>query len=72
MMSKKNLYPTLSMDGNYSKNTKNMMNFIAYCDQRSLFDISIDTGIELDKLIDLYKILVKSKILKRNFEKKNL
>ena len=72
MMSKKNLYPTLSMDGNYSKNTKNMMNFIAYCDQRSLFDISIDTDIELDKLIDLYKILVKSKILKRNFEKKNL
>ncbi len=72
MMSKRNLYPTLSKDGNYSKNNRNMMNFIAYCDQRSLFDISIDTGIELDKLIDLYKILVKSKILKRNFEKKNL
>ena len=72
MMSKRNLYPTLSKAGNYSKFTKNIMNFIAYSDRRSIFDISIDTGIELEQTIEIYKILIKSDLIKRNFEEKNL
>ena len=72
MMSKRKLYPTLSKAGNYSQKTKDIMNFIAYCDQRSIFDISIKTGIELEKIIEIYKILIKSKIIKKNFEQKNL
>ena len=72
MMSKRNLYPTLSKAGNYSKKLKKLMNFIAFCDQRSLFDISLKTGIKLEELIEFYELLVKSKILENNFEKKNL
>ena len=72
MMSRRKLYPTLSKVGNYSQETKDIMNFIAYSDQRSIFDISIDTGIDLEKLIKIYEKLVKLKITKKNFEKKNL
>ena len=72
MMSKRKLYPTLSKDGNYSQRTIDIMNFIAYCDQRSIFDISIKTGIDLEKIIEIYKTLIKSKIIKKNFEQKNL
>jgi len=72
MMSKKNLYPTLSKVGNYSKYTKDIMNFMAYSDSRSIFDMSIITGIELEKIIEIYRMLVKSNLIKRNFEKKNL
>jgi len=72
MMSKKNLYPTLSKVGNYSKYTKDIMNFMAYSDSRSIFDMSIITGIELEKIIEIYRMLVKSNLIKRNFEKENL
>ena len=72
MMSKRKLYPTLSKAGNYSNNTKDIMNFIAYCDQRSIFDISIDTGINLENIIKIYETLTKLRIINKNFEKKNL
>ena len=71
MMSKRKLYPTLSKAGNYSNNTKDIMNFIAYCDQ-SIFDISIDTGINLENIIKIYETLSKLRIINKNFEKKNL
>ena len=70
MMSKRDLYPSISKDGNYSQNIKDRMNFIAYCDGRNIFEISLKTGIELEKLIEEYKILNETKVLKRNFEKK--
>ena len=63
---------TLSKAGNYSNNTKDIMNFIAYCDQRSIFDISIDTGINLENIIKIYETLTKLRIINKNFEKKNL
>ena len=51
MMSKRNLYPFISKVGNYSQNIKDRMNFIAYCDGRDIFEISLKTGIKLEKLI---------------------
>ena len=72
MMSKRNLYPTLSKVGNYSELTKNIMNFMAYSGSKNIFDMSINTGIKLEKIIEIYKILIKSNLIKRNFEKKNL
>jgi aminopeptidase-like protein len=70
MMSKRNLYPSISKVGNYSQNIKDRMNFIAYCDGRNIFEISLKTGIKLEKLIEEYKILNEAKVLKRKFEKK--
>ncbi len=70
MLSKRNLYPSISKLGNYSKELKDRMNFIAYCDGRNIFEISLKTGIELEKLVKEYKILNKSKVLKRYFEKR--
>jgi len=70
MMSKRNLYPFISKVGNYSQNIKDRMNFIAYSDGRDIFEISLKTGIKLEKLIEEYKILNETKVLKRKFEKK--
>ena len=70
MMSKRNLYPSISKVGNYSQNIKDRMNFIAYCDGRNIFEISLKTGIKLEKLIEEYKILNETKVLKRKYEKK--
>ena len=70
MMSKRNLYPSISKAENYSQNIKDRMNFIAYCDGRNIFEISLKTGIKLEKLIEEYKILNEAKVLKRKFEKK--
>ena len=70
MMSKRNLYPSISKAENYSQNIKDRMNFIAYCDGRNIFEISLKTGIKLERLIEEYKILSEAKVLKRKFEKK--
>ena len=48
------------------------MNFMAYSNSKSIFDMSIITGIELEKIIEIYRILIKSNLIKRNFEKENL
>jgi len=70
MMSKRNLYPSISKAENYSRDIKDRMNFIAYCDGRNIFEISLKTGIGLEKLIEEYKVLSEAKVLKRKFEKK--
>ena len=68
MLSKRNLYPSISKRENYL-NSRNRMNFLAYCDGRNIFEISLKTKINLEKILDEYKILLKHKVLRSKFEK---
>ena len=62
-MSKRNLYPTLSVAGkNY--NRTNIMNFLQYSDGKNdLKDISKIIKLSLKKVLDIFKLLKKKKLV---------
>ena len=64
MLSKRNLYPTLSIKKNNS-DSRNILNFLSFCDgKHTLLEISEKIFLNFDKAYNYYLILKKKKILK--------
>jgi aminopeptidase-like protein len=63
-MTKRNLYPTLSMRNNRTKDLKNIMNFLQYADGKNdLCDISALIDVNKKKTIKIFNKLKKRNLI---------
>jgi len=66
-LSKRNLYPTISKIGSVNKNTKNLLDFLSYCDgKKSILQINNKIKLNQSKLKKVLKILEYQKLIKIN------